>query len=231
MILRQRGLSLVELMVGLLLASIISLIAMSLLWQQQQAWRHHLARQQVQEEGHLVMRLLQDEAAYAGASLNIEMQPFFHQAPVHANTNHEHSVLNFYSHDTTDCLGRNLEAPEAVINQYYVRANGEGLQALYCRAFARGTWEEVELVRGVELFQARVLAELADHHFIYFKPEAIPLEVKVHLLEVLLVLRHTEVEVRAPGVWLFTDPWGEEWPLDKAGVHGRFFMRKELLNG
>jgi len=230
MLLRQRGLSLVELMVGLLLASIISLMAILLFWQQQQAWRLQLARQQIQEEGHLVMQLLRDEAIYAGAHLEDNIFPFFPQADNHRNANNEHSVISFYSQDVTDCLGRNLEAPSTVINQYYVRTNAEGVSALYCRAFARDAWEEVELVRGVELFQARVLVEMSDARFMYLKPEELTAQVEPRTLEVLLVLQHVETDAHVVEQRSYTDPWGEQWWL-REGVYGHFFVRVELLNG
>lgn len=231
MLARQQGVSLVELMVALLLASVITLIALVLLWQQQRAWREHLAMQQIQEEGHLLVRLLRDEAAYAGAHLEALIPPFLPQAETHRNADLEHSVVSFYSQDLTDCLGRNLAAPEIIVNQYYVRANGDGVNALYCRSLARGTWEETELVSGVELFQARVLVELPEGRFAYLAPEAFLAEASAHALEVLVVLRHPQVTTQAQGELRYTDLWGVEKSLDKNAVHGRFFVRQELFNG
>lgn len=227
----QQGFSLVELMVGLLLAAMISLMALMLLWQQQNAWREQLAVQQLQEEGQLVMQLLQDEIDYAGGSMGADLPPFDSQATTHGRALAEHSTLNFHSQDVTDCLGRELAAPELVTNQYYARLNSEEVSALYCRAFARNSWEEVELVRGVEVFQARVLVEGPGQTRTYKKPEELTAADKALWLEILLVLRHPDVEVKAEGTWHYRDPWGGSWWLENKGLYRRFLLRRELLNG
>lgn len=232
MLIIQQGLSLVELMVGVLLASIISAMALMLLLHQQQAWREQLAMQHLQEEGQLVIWQLQHEIAYAGASLGESIPPLLSQADMHRNASVRHSVLTFFSEDVTDCLGRVLASPEFVMNQYYVRLSAPETFGLYCRAFARGTWEEVELTRGVELFVVRVYAWLPElSRFAYFNPLELPADAEATFVEILLVLRHPEVQRQASGLLLYVDPWGEEWQLPRQGLYRYFFVRRELLNG
>lgn len=232
MLVVQQGLSLVELMIGMLLASLISAMALILLLHQQQAWREQLAMQHLQEEGQLIVQQLQNEIAYAGASLGEFVLPLLSQVDIHRNASVRHSVLTFRSEDVTDCLGRVLTGSELVTNQYYVRLSSPETNGLYCRAFARGAWEEVELTRGVELFAVKIYAWLPElSRFAYFSPLELPTEAEAMFVEVLLVLRHPEVQRQASGQQLYVDPWGEERLLPRQGLYRYFFMRRELLNG
>lgn len=228
----QQGLSLVELMIGVLLASLISAMALIVLLHQQHAWREQLAEQHLQEEGQLIVQQLQSEIAYAGASLGEPVPPLLSQASIHRHANVGHDVLTLRSEDVTDCLGRVLASSELVTNQYYVRLSTPEINGLYCRAFARGTWEEVELVRGVELFVVKVHAWLPElSRFAYFSPLELPAGAEPNFIEILLVLRHPEVQRQASGQQLYLDPWGKEWHLPRQGIYRYFFMRRELLNG
>ncbi len=229
---KQQGLSLVELMVGLLLASLLSLMAFSLLWQQQSAWREQMALQQLQEDGQLVLRVFQDEITQAGIGVPTPLLAVDNPRAREGNLNEDNSVLTFTSQDVTDCLGRTLETMEVVINQYYVRANSEGIPALYCRAFARGTWEEAELVRGVEHFQAVVLAKSVEEgSYGVYAPERLPDSMQALAVSLLFILKHPDTKPRYPMAFSYMDMFGLVHHLPEEGIYQRFFLHRSLFNG
>ncbi|HLR18172.1 MAG TPA: prepilin-type N-terminal cleavage/methylation domain-containing protein [Alcanivoracaceae bacterium] len=234
-----KGFSLVELMVGLVLAGIISLMAFSLLFQQHSAWSRTLAQQQLLQEGALILALLKEDVQHAGYTVNGQSTAaVLAEVEVPSTRAANHSVLNLASYDVADCLGRkvnanHLEGP--VINQYYVRAvkAEQPLQALFCRAFDGASWEEVELVRGVVLFQVRVgVWHVEQGEIQYVPPEEVPSNSLVKQVEIDLLLRHPTATLKHETEYYeHEDAWGKQWQFLAQGLYERFFLVAEVLNG
>lgn len=236
---RISGFTLIELIVSVALASVLGLMAFNLLFQQQRAWAQSLAQQQLLEEGMLVLTALQDDIQHAGYAINGHTVPtFMQEVATSSRYDASHSLLSLASYDVADCLGREVEIDaleQPVINQYYVRTVEESgpVQALFCRAFDGSTWEEVELIRGVALFQARVAVwQEETMQWVYMRPHTVPQGAVVKQVEVDLLLRHPSVvPLHVEGPYHYENAWGERTQLEGQAYYERFFLLAEVLNG
>lgn len=236
---RFRGVTLIELMISMVIASALALMAFSLLFQQQRAWAQNMAQQQLHEEGALALTVLKDDIQHAGFAVTAATAPApVQQAPVPARYDENHSLLSLASYDVADCLGRQVDAQvleQPIINQYYVRTVEERgpVQALFCRAFDGQSWDEVELVRGVAAFQARaVVWQTGAAQWHYAEPTSLASDALVKQIEVDLLLYHPTIKpAHTEGPFVYENAWGQRLQFDGGAYYQRFFLLAEVLNG
>jgi len=235
----SKGVTLIELMISILIASALALMAFSLLFQQQRAWARSLAQQQLYEEGALALTVLKDDIQHAGFAVNANTVPaLMQQAPLPVRYDASHSLLSLASYDIADCLGRQIDAQaleQPVINQYYVRTVEDRgpVQALFCRAFDGRAWDEVELVRGVAAFQVRaVIWQEEEAAWRYVEPSEWLGDAQVKQIEVELLLQHPSIRPgRMEGPFLYENAWGQYLEFHGDAYYERFFLLAEVLNG
>lgn len=148
----QRGLTLIELMVALLLGLIFSAAAFQLLFANQRTFELQQTIATLQEDGQMALRYITADIRNAGRGTTL--QGTIPPVVLDADAAHGHSqngtndelVVQYFG--TSDCQGSASLVETAIVNRYYVQ-NG----ALLCSGNLTGG--AVELLNGVESFQAQ----------------------------------------------------------------------------
>lgn len=150
----QKGLTLIELMVALLLGLIFSAAAFQLLLTNQRTFGLQQALSTLQEDGQMALRYMAADIRNAGRGSLLQgtMVPVIldptHPAGFSQNGNtHDELVVQYLG--TSDCQGTSLGTDQHIINRYYVN-NGD----LLCSG-SLSAGAAVVLLRNVESFQVQ----------------------------------------------------------------------------
>lgn len=160
----QKGFSLVELMVALVLGLMITAVAIQLFSTNQRTFAIQQTKSKIQEDSQLMLRFIVQDLRRAGLVLddvvdNEEMGIKFTTglAGFVASTDNDNGSndrLTLAFNGKTDCTGSVSAAThgEEITNTYFINDNNDGDgDALYCKGSVDG--ETVEMVEGVESFQ------------------------------------------------------------------------------
>lgn len=167
--LNQRGFSLVELMVSLVLGSIIVLAAVQLFSTNQRTFQLQQAVSDVQETGRFTLEYLARDlrkVALEDASGNESAGVITTNKPPEggygtppqrseddANLPGENDRLSFEFFGELDCEGDNAGATTLIVNTYEVRTNADGVDELICEGSVDPATNGAALISGVDSFQ------------------------------------------------------------------------------
>lgn len=149
----QKGLTLIELMVALLLGLIFSAAAFQLLFANQRTFGLQQTLATLQEDGQMALRYMTADIRNAGRGTILQGTiPPVVLDPAAANGHSQNGVTNdelvIQYFGTSDCQGTTSASEVEIINRYFVQDD-----ALMCSGNLTGG--TVELLNGVESFQVQ----------------------------------------------------------------------------
>lgn len=148
----QKGLTLIELMVALLLGLIFSAAAFQLLFSNQRTFGLQQTLASLQEDGQMALRYISADIRNAGRGTLLQgtLPPVIldSASPNGHSQNGTNDELVVQYFGTTDCQGTTSATEVEIINRYFVQG-----RALLCSGNRSGG--AVELLNGVESFQVQ----------------------------------------------------------------------------
>lgn len=165
--LTQKGFSLVELMVSLVLGSIVVLAAVQLFSTNQRTFQLQQAVSEVQETGRFTLEYLardlrkvglEDNSGNSSAGvITTNVSPLGGYAGDRseddANLAGDNDRLSFEFYGKIDCEGDSNSVTELIVNTYEVRTNADGVDELICEGSVDAGSTGAALISGVDSFQ------------------------------------------------------------------------------